>query len=187
MEEIWKPIKGYEELYEISNIGRVKSLPKVVDLGFAKQNRVEKFLRPIPDGKGYLMVWLFKNQVKKMWKVHRLVADAFIPNPHSKPQVDHINADKTDNRLCNLRWCTEKENFHNPISYKRNSESKFECKNHHAKSVEQYAINGDYIKTWSCINDVKRELGFHHSHISQCCSGKRNVAYGFIWKYADNG
>lgn len=187
IEEVWKPVAGYEGLYEVSNLGGVKSLPKVVDLGRAKQNRVEKFLRPIPDGKGYLMVWMFKNQVKKMWKVHRLVADAFIPNPYNKPQVDHINTIKDDNRVCNLIWCTEKENSNNPISYKRNSESKFGCKNHHARSVIQLSLDGTPIKTWDCINDVKRELGFSHSHISQCCSGKRNVAYGFIWKYANNG
>lgn len=187
MEEVWKPIKGYEGLYEVSNLGRVKSLPKVVDLRRAKQNRVEKFLRPIPDGKGYLMVWLFKDQVKKMWKVHRLVADAFIPNPHNKPQVDHINADKTNNRLCNLRWCTEKENSNNPITAKRNGDSHRWTKSSCSVPIVQLSINGDLIKMWDCMSDVKRQLGFGHSHISQCCSGKRSSAYGFIWKYANNG
>lgn len=187
MEEVWKPVAGYEGLYEVSNLGRVKSLPKVVDLGRAKQNRVEKFLRPIPDGKGYLMVWLFKNQVKKMWKVHRLVADAFIPNPHNKPQVDHINTDKSDNRVCNLRWCTEKENSNNPITAKRNGDSHRGAKSSCSVPIVQLSINGDLIKKWDCMSDVKRQLGFSHSHISQCCSGKRNVAYGFIWKYANNG
>ena len=187
MEEIWKPIKGYEGLYEVSNIGRVKSLPKTVEQYYGYKITNERILKQSPDRKGYMMAWLYKNKKRNTVKVHRLVANAFIPNPDNKPQIDHINTVKDDNRVCNLRWCTEKENSNNPISYKRNSESKFGCKNHHAKSVEQYAINGDYIKTWSCINDVKRELGFHHSHISQCCSGKRNVAYGFIWKYADNG
>lgn len=183
MEEIWMPVKGYEGLYEVSSFGRVKSLPKVVDLGRCVQHRKEKLLTPIPDGKGYLMVWLFSNCIKKMWKVHRLVAGTFLENPELKPQIDHINADKLDNRLCNLRWCTGKENFHNPISYKRNSESKFGYKNHKAKSVVQYSINGEYIKTWHCINDVKRGLGFNHPHISQCCRGQRASAYGYIWKY----
>lgn len=101
MEEIWKDIKGYEGLYEVSSIGRIKSLPKVVDLGIKKQNRKEKLLKPIPDWKGYMMVWLFKGQIKKMWKVHRLVAITFIPNPDNKPQIDHINTVRDDNRVCN--------------------------------------------------------------------------------------
>lgn len=187
MEEIWKPINGYEGLYEVSNMGRVKSLPKTVEQYYGYKITNERMLKQSPDRKGYMMAWLYKNKKRKTMKVYRLVANAFIPNPESKPQIDHINAINTDNRACNLRWCTGKENFHNPISYRRNSESKFGRKNHNAKSVVQLSLDGIPIRIWDCINDVKRELGFHHSHISQCCSGKRNVAYGFIWKYADNG
>ena len=183
MVEKWRPVVGYEGLYEVSNLGRVKSLPRVEDQFYGTRLTSERILKQSPDKKGYMMAWLYKNKKRATMKVHRLVAIAFIPNSECKPQIDHINAIKTDNRLCNLRWCTGKENFHNPISYRRNSDSKFGDKNHNAKSVNQFSINGDYIRTWKCINDIKRELGFNHPHISQCCSGKRNVAYGFIWRY----
>ena len=115
--------------------------------------------------------------------VHRLVAQTFIPNPQNKPQIDHINGNKQNNYVENLRWCTSKENFHNPISYKRNSESKFGYKNHHSRAINQYSLDMTLIREWDCISDACRELGVNHSHISQCCNFKRRYAYGFIWRY----
>ena len=123
---------------------------------------------------------------RKTLKVHRLVAKAFIPNPDNKPQIDHINAVKSDNRVINLRWCTGKENFHNPISYIRNSVSKTGYRNHKAKSVSQYTLDNKFVRTWRCFSDIKRELGYNHSHIVQCCRGERNLAYGYKWEYAES-
>ena len=184
MEEIWKDIEGFEGLYQVSNLGRVKSLEKLSHGDYIRKMRVrERILNLHPDGKGYLMAWLYKDGIRKTMKVHRLVANTFISNTDNKPQIDHINADKQDNRVINLRWCTGKENFHNPITYKKNSESKFGEKNHHARAVLQYTLNNVFVKEWSCINDICRELGVGHSHISQCCSNKRNKVYGYIWRY----
>ena len=183
MEEIWKDIKGYEGMYQVSNFGRVKSLARYISYGGMPRNKNPRILRQSPDGKGYMMAWLYDENGRVTKKVHRLVAEAFIPNPEGKPQIDHINADKKDNRVENLRWCTGKENFSNPITYKKNAESKTGSLNHHSRRVKQYALDGSFIKEWECINDACRALCIGHSHISQCCNGKRSKAYGFIWRY----
>ena len=102
MNEIWKDIKGFEGLYQISNLGRVKSLVK-------KNHPTESIRKLSKDKKGYLRVNLLKDGKNHTRKVHRLVAEAFIPNPKNKPSVDHINGIKDDNRVSNLRWFTYKE------------------------------------------------------------------------------
>ena len=109
MEEIWKPITGYEGLYEISNLGRVKSLPK--NKGYAKSKGC--FMNPFISKDGYLLVTLSKNNKANHFQIHRLVAKAFIPNIKNKPQVDHINRVRDDNRVENLRWVFPYENGNN--------------------------------------------------------------------------
>ena len=108
--EVWKPIAGYEGKYEVSNNGDVKS-----NVGKGR------ILKPGLDKCGYCIVSLYKNAKGKTCKVHRLVAQAFIPNPENKPQVDHINRDKTDNRLENLRWVSQSENQLNTGIMKNNT------------------------------------------------------------------
>ena len=113
--EIWKDIKGYEGWYQVSNLGRVKRLKKV-HCNHGKTNIVERehLLIPQKDRKGYMVVILSNNgKSRKHFKVHRLVADAFIDNNDNKPQVDHINRIKTDNCVENLRWVTNSENQYN--------------------------------------------------------------------------
>ena len=107
MEEIWVDIKGYEGLYQVSNQGRVKRLYK---------NGKIRILKPSLDNNGYLYVTLSKNNKPKIFKLHRLIAINFIPNPENKPCIDHINTIRTDNRVENLRWVTKKENSNNPLS-----------------------------------------------------------------------
>ena len=121
--ENWKDIKGYEGLYQVSNIGRVKRL-----VGF--KCNVERFLKGSKDKDGYIQIYLSKDGNAKMYKLHRLVAEAFVPNPDNKPEIDHINTIRTDNTVClnedgsvnyektNLRWTTRKENANNPITKK---------------------------------------------------------------------
>ena len=109
LEEIWKPIVGYEGLYEISNFGRVKSLPK--QCGYRKSK--ERIMKLDVNKDGYLLASLYKNNKSRKYQVHRLVAKAFIPNPKNKPQVDHINRIRADNRIENLRWVYPYENSNN--------------------------------------------------------------------------
>lgn len=101
MEEIWKDIKEYEGIYQVSNLGRVKSL---------KHSKEGKLLKGRVTGKGYLSVALFRNSVRKSNSIHRLVAEAFIPNPENKPEVNHIDENKLNNDVSNLEWVTSKEN-----------------------------------------------------------------------------
>jgi hypothetical protein len=108
--EIWKDIQDYEGLYQVSNLGRVKSLVRV---HYCKKERI---LTNIKLPNGYIYVRLCKDGKGKNVRVHRLVAVAFIPNPENLPQIDHINADKTNNNVNNLRWVTAKENIRNPLN-----------------------------------------------------------------------
>lgn len=112
-------------------------------------------------------------------KVHRLVAEAFIPNLDNKPQVNHINGDKTDNRVENLEWCTNSEN---QIHAYRNGLEKPRFQ----KKVNQYDLDGNYIQTFEYIIEVTRKIGIDNSSISEVCKGKRKTAGGYIWKYVDD-
>lgn len=114
--EIWKPVKGFEGLYEVSNMGNVRSVDRYVMFGdrccFLKGKPRKPYLTP----KGYLSATLSKNKKGKNYLVHRLVAEAFIANPNESPFVDHINTIRDDNRVENLRWCSYKENSNNPLT-----------------------------------------------------------------------
>lgn len=112
--EIWKPIKGYEGYYEISNYGRVKSVERYVQQGNYMRHVKESFKGISADKYGYPRVTLCKNRVSRSHLLHVLLAKAFIPNPECKPQVDHVNTNKGDYSLSNLRWVTPKENSNNP-------------------------------------------------------------------------
>lgn len=185
MKEIWKDITGYEGLYQVSNLGRVKSLNY-------RHTKEEKLLQLTLNKKGYLTVTLCKDKSKTV-QVHRLVASVFIPNVNNKPCINHLNGQKDDNRVENLEWCTHKENnihaWENGLNRltedgrKRLSEAhKGKC-NSIKRKVDQYTLNGEYIKTWSSISEASKELKIHLSHICHCCREQRNMAGGYIWKY----
>ena len=182
MEE-WRPIKGYEGLYEISNLGRVKSLERIITRSDGvKQTIKSKILKGTRDKDGYLIVGLSKNYETKQFKVHRLVAETFISNPDNKPEVDHINTNRTDNVATNLRWCTHEGNCNNVLSKKKRSE-KIGKDNPKSKKVVQLTLDGDLVKVWDSAKDAVREEGFSDSHISNCCKGKRKTHRGYKWVY----
>lgn len=124
MEEIWKDIQGYNGIYQVSNIGRVRSLDRYdIDKLDRKCFYKGQILKQYYDTGGYLKVNLYKNKKGKSYPVHKLVALAFIPNPENKPQIDHINTIRDDNRIENLRWVTPKENSNNPLTLQHSSEA----------------------------------------------------------------
>ena len=122
---------------------------------------------------GYNIVNLWKNKKKKTIKVHRLVAEAFIPNLDNKPYINHKNAIRNDNTIQNLEWCTQKENILH--AYKIGSRQ--------TKRIQQYDLKNDLIRNWSSIKDASQNLKISNGHICSCCKGKRKSAGGFIWKY----
>lgn len=178
MEEEWRDINGYEGLYQVSNTGRVRSLGKWIDRKCkGKKWQEEKILKPKINKKGYQSVCLYKNGVKKLFQVHRLVAQAFIPNPNNYPCVNHKNEIKDDNRVDNLEWCTVKyNNIYNGRQKRITAKRK--------KITLQIDQNtNEIIKEWSSIKEVEKELGLPGGNISMCCNGKRKICGGYKWQF----
>ena len=176
----WRPVKGYEGLYEVSNKGEVRSLPRQVSMTMkgvqTTSFRPGKVLRPQKTPLNYQQVVLSKDNRQRHKLVHRLVAEAFIPNPNNLPQINHLDECPGNNRVENLEWCTAKENG----SYgKRPSK--------YMRKVEQYSLQGEKIATYRSLAEAAAAVGCSYTHISHCCKEgtKEKTAKGFIWKYAD--
>ena len=166
--ERWKPIKDYEGFYAVSDWGRVKSLNY-------NHTKSEVIMSPWVSSKGYEYVHLCKNRTIRSHRVSRLVAQAFIPNPENKPFVDHIDTDRQNNRVENLRWCTQSENQRNEVSRKRYGNSK-------SRSVAQLSLSGDIIEVWASASEAERH-GFNRNLIRAVITGKINSHFGYKWKY----
>lgn len=137
MNEVWKDVKGYENLYQISNLGRLKSLSK-------KGNYKNEYIRKtLTDIKGYSVCNLVKDKKYKYVRIHRLVAQAFIPNLENKPQVNHKDGNKQNNCVNNLEWCTNSENQLHAI--KMGLRKNENISKGRKKEINQYDLNGNYI------------------------------------------
>jgi len=178
--ETWKDIKGYEGLYQVSNLGRVKSLKRtVIKKNGRKQHRKERILKPLADRNGYLQVVLYNGYGKrKISLVHRLVCKVFHENPENKPCVNHIDENKANNTASNLEWCTYEENLSHGTRTAKAAKAL-------GKAVGQYTLEGELIKVWQSTMEVKRQLGFHSGNISKATNGKRKTAYSYVWKYIE--
>lgn len=185
-EEIWKDIEGYEGLYQISNLGRVKSLKHViVRNNGVKQTFQEKILKTyICKTTGSPMIDLWFMGKEKRYTVHRLIAQAFIPNPENKPEINHINTIRNDNRIENLEWVTRTENMNNPLTKKNLSKTRNWVingyKHWNSKPVIQLTKNGKIINVYPNASST----GIRH--IGKCCNGERNTAGGYKWVFLDN-
>ena len=176
--EEWRDIPEFEGLYQISNLGRIKSLERIDALG----RRVkEKILKPLINQYGYYQVELYKNSIGKMYSVHRLVYEAFNGQIPEGLQVNHINEVKTDNRLSNLNLMTPKENTNWGTGIERRSKKQINGKK--SKPVLQFTLDNILVKEYPSLIQVYRETGFSFRNISACCNGKRKTAHGFKWKY----
>lgn len=182
--EIWKDIPGFEGLYQVSSKGNVKSL-NYMNKGYAKN------LTPKINNKGYKWVDLRKANKSRCMLVHRLVAMAFINNPLKLPIVNHKDENPLNCEVDNLEWCTA--GYNNKYSRERHPERfiKKEIKpkrkyaNHTNTHINQYTLDGLFIKQWNNFAELKKELNFHGTSIKECCEGKRKTAYGYIWEFAD--
>lgn len=167
MEEVWKDIEDYEGLYQVSSFGRVKRI---------KSDRV---LTGCKNTGGYIQVHLSKNNVVSNKLIHRLVAGAFIPKSENKPQVNHIDEDKTNNRVDNLEWSTAKDNLNHGTRNERSSKT---------KSIPIIAINlksGD-VEEFYGTNECARQLRLNHSHITSVLKGRYKQTGGYTFKYKED-
>ena len=165
VDEIWKDIIGYEGLYQVSNLGNVKSL----------KNNKEKIINGGITTKGYKQVELYNKCKCKRHYVHRLVAKIFISNPNNYPIVNHKDENKLNNCVDNLEWCTNQYN----LTYKDTQKNK-------KRKINQYDLKGNLIKTWDCIIDIEKKLNIKNPNICKVCNGKRNKTGGYIWRYAND-
>ena len=162
--EYWKPVVGYEGLYEVSNWGRVKSL----NYNHTGKGKIIKYQKT---KHGYLQVGLWKNGKCKKYAVHRLVAQVFIPNPNNLPCVNHKDENEQNNVVSNLEWCTHEYNNRYGTRIERTS-----------KPILQYTLDGEFVREWKSTAECCRN-GFNQGHVAACCRGERKTHKGFLWEY----
>ena len=183
--EIWKDIKGYEGLYQVSNLGRVKSLERKVYAG-RKRMRIQngKILsNNKTNGNGYKVVSLNNNGIAKNKYVHRLVAEAFIINYNNYKYINHKDENKENNCVDNLEWCTAQYNFtYNGLNI-RNGEKNLNNPQI-SKKINQLSEENKIIKTYPSISEASRQLKVSYQAISDCLKGKQKHSAGYKWEYA---
>jgi len=195
--EIWKDIPGYEGYYQVSNIGRVKSLSRKVYNREGYHISKERILKQHSNKGGYRRTRLLKNGIFKTLFVHRLVALAFIPNPNKYPDINHKDENPSNNCVENLEWCTEKYNmnygtaierrkasFVRNDSFKKANATKVRNNSRCAeKPVEGVSKDGSVTLNYKSICEASRETGISKGNIGECCRGTRLSAGGYYWKF----
>ena len=179
--EYWKPVVGYENLYEVSNLGRIRSFDRWVK---SKNGSIRicrgRILKPYTNKDGYLCVVLSKNNKQKTFRVNRLVAQAFLDNPNNLPQVNHKDENKQNNNVENLEFCDIKYNSNfgtrNERIAAKNTNGKL------SKPVLQYDLEGNFIREWKSTAECGRN-GFNQAHVAACCQGKLKKHKDSIWRY----
>lgn len=170
--EIWKDIINYENLYQVSNLGNVRSYPRI-----GTQTLKIRVLKQATSKNGYKHITLCKNNVKENKLIHVLVAQAFIPNVNNKPCINHKDENPSNNNVNNLEWC----DFAYNVNYGTRT---IRAKTKLSKRVNQYDLQGNLIKTWDSISLAERTLCLGRN-ISEVCKGKKNTCGGYKWRYAD--
>ena len=188
MTEEWRPVEGYEDRYEVSNLGRVRSVDRVNDYG---RHYKAKMRKQKVGQHGYMEITLTgpgpRETRLKTFRVQRLVAAAFIPNPQGLPEVNHLNEDKTDNRVCNLCWSSRVENLNYGTRTKRQIETN--RKNgvggfgHNPIRVRCFSKSGEPVAEYGSISEAGKHTGISPSHICKCCKGILKSAGGYRWQY----
>jgi len=175
MSETWKDIEGYEGIYKISNTGNVKSLERIMWNGQTYYTYKEKLLRKSINGNGYYTVRLSKDGMGKNYILNKLLAIAFIPNPHNLPIINHKDGDKLNIDLDNLEWTTYKDNNSHAIDNGLNKV---------AKKVKSINIKTGEVMYFESARQADRELGVGYKNISACLNGKQQTCGGYRWEFS---
>ena len=184
-EEAWKTIAVTKrKIYKISNKGIIKTIDY-------KDNKKVTILKPRKDSKGYYYITINIENKKKNFRVHRLIAENFIPNPYNKPFIDHINNIKTDNRIQNLRWATQKDNMNNELTKKRMSDGRRGKKlsEEHKRKIREGSTTNKRVLCvetgikYISASEAGRQLHIDASSIIKSCRGRYEKAGGFHWEY----
>lgn len=194
MDEIWKDIEGFENKYQVSNLGRVKKKQTIKKHWLGGDSIVkEKILKLNKHREGYLYAQLIVDGKLIPIGIHRLVAMAFIPNPDNLPLINHKDENKENNCVDNLEWCdknynnnygTRNERISNAKKDKKPSEEAIEK---HKKKIIQMDLEGNIVKIWDSIKDAANEGGFNVGAIGRCLKRKLNKHHNFKWKYYGEG
>lgn len=183
MEEIWKPVVGWEGLYEVSSFGRVRSLDReIVNKAGFRQSFTGRILSPARDKDGYDRVVLAREGRRYNRIVHRLMAQSFIPNPENFPEVNHKDEDKTNNLLSNLEWCSDKYNVNYGTGLQRRTASQ---RNHprESKPVQQFSKKGELLNVYPSIKEASRQTGIKTESISLSCRGLLKYCHRYYWRF----
>ena len=181
--EIWKGVVGYEGLYQVSNLGRVIILSKNIVL---KDGRIRKLpprmlVANTKNKDGYCVSILTKNNKTKYLLTHRLVAKAFLPNPYNFPIVEHLDCDKNNNTIFNLRWCTQKTNMNNPITIQNCKKVIKKRNNPNISTKIVQLLNNKVVNIYPSMREAQR-AGFNQGRIWLVCKNKAKTHAGFVWK-----
>jgi hypothetical protein len=169
--EIWKNIKGYEKLYQVSNLGNIRSLDRYVYNTYKNRLVKGKIKKLTNNEKGYLKVTLYKNGKSQTREVQRIVAETFIHNIENKPQVNHIDGNKHNNRVENLEWVTAQENTIHSIEVLEKG----------LVPVLQYDLENNFITAYYSVKEAGIKNNIKPCSISNCINGRRKTAGGYIW------
>lgn len=178
--EIWKDVVGYEGFYEVSNYGRIKSLSKKAKNKNGYRITKEKIMKNVLKNNGYSAITLYKNKKSKTYLIHRLVAQAFINNPHDYPCINHKDENKLNNRIDNLEWCTPKYNNNYGLHNEKMKKTK---QKKYGKAVKQLTNDGEIIEIFCCIREANRKTNIGRKEIKKVCEKQYKKAGGYRWEY----
>lgn len=183
-DEEWRPVPGYEGLYEVSNYGRFLSIGReYVNSNGIRHCLKTKLIKPYKHNSGYLAVCFRKDGKSIRFLAHRVVAFVFIPNPNNLPQINHIDENKKNNKSDNLEWCSAIYNLEYGTRRQREKETK-------SKPINCYTKDGVFVKTYSSITNAALHLTQSKKscgNISACARGLTRSSYGYVWRFVDNG